>query len=97
MTDWIDNSIRYDEFHPFEFAQLKNKSHKVFATFNQAVDEFFSSIESQKSELQVNQKEKAALKKLENIKLDHERRLKDLKETQVLEFLKWNHGWRVFI
>lgn len=78
----------YDEFHPFVFTQFEKRPHKEIATFNGAVDEFFSSIESQKFDMQVNQKEKAALKKLENIKTDHERRLRELKEAQEEDSIK---------
>ena len=55
---------------------------KEFDTFNAAVDEFFSQMETQKIDMKVAQKEKQALKKLENIKKDHESRLQSLEQEQ---------------
>ena len=50
--------------------------------FFQAVDEFFSNLESQKIDLKVHQQEKQAMKKLENIRLDHSQRLTQLQKDQ---------------
>lgn len=47
------------------------------------VDEFFSKMESQKIDLKALQQEKQALKKLENVKKDHEQRLEALHQAQV--------------
>ena len=64
-----------EEFHPFLLRQHeKADAVKEFDTFNAAVDEFFSQLESQKIDMKVAQQEKHALKKLENIKKDHETR-----------------------
>ena len=49
----------------------------------QAVDEFFSNIESQKIDIKALNQEKVALKKVENVKTDHEKRLRELRSTQV--------------
>ena len=49
----------------------------------QAVDEFFSKMESQKIDMKALQQEKQALKKLENVKKDHEQRLEALHQAQV--------------
>lgn len=49
----------------------------------QAVDEFFSKMESQKLDMKALQQEKQALKKLENVKKDHEQRLEALHQAQV--------------
>lgn len=56
--------------------------HKEFTTFNEAVDEFFSSLESQKLELRAVQQEREAMKKLENVRKDHDQRLEALEKTQ---------------
>ena len=58
------------EFHPFLYKQHEHadKAVKEFDTFNAAVDEFFSQMESQKIDMKVAQQEKQALKKLQNIK-----------------------------
>ena len=48
-----------------------------------AVDEFFSKQEGQKLDMKALQQEKAALKKLENVKKDHEKRVGGLQKAQV--------------
>lgn len=59
--------------------------YKEFETFNQAVDEFFSSFESQKLELRAVQQEKDAMKKLENVRKDHDQRLLVLEKNQEVD------------
>lgn len=54
--------------------------------FAQAVDEFFSKMESQKLDMKALQQEKQAMKKLENVKRDHEQRLEALHQAQVSTF-----------
>ncbi|KAL7061321.1 hypothetical protein AAHC03_09790 [Spirometra sp. Aus1] len=76
---------KYDAFHPFRFAQFSTRAAIEFPTFNQAVDEFFSSLESQRAEVQIVQNEKKASKKLENVRRDQEQRLKKLQEEQILD------------
>lgn len=51
---------------------------------SQAVDEFFSKMESQKLDMKALQQEKHALKKLENVRRDHEQRLEALHQAQVI-------------
>ena len=46
------------------------------------MDEFFSQLESQKLDVKVAQQEKQAMKKLDNIKKDHETRLQQLEKEQ---------------
>lgn len=48
------------------------------------MDEYFSKTESQKIDMKALQLEKHALKKLENVKKDHEHRLEALHQAQVL-------------
>lgn len=47
------------------------------------MDEFFSKMEGQKIDMKALQQEKQALKKLENVKKDHEQRLEALHQAQV--------------
>jgi hypothetical protein len=54
-----------------------------YFNFFEAIDEFFSKLESQKIDLKVHQQERQALKKLENIRLDHNLRLSQLQKDQV--------------
>ncbi|XP_041809091.1 nuclear export mediator factor Nemf-like [Chelmon rostratus] len=80
--------LTYDEFHPFLFAQHAKSPYVEFDTFDKAVDEFFSKMESQKIDMKALQQEKQALKKLENVKRDHEQRLEALHQAQEVDRLK---------
>ncbi|XP_025198108.1 nuclear export mediator factor NEMF homolog [Melanaphis sacchari] len=70
------------EYHPFLFAQHQNLPSKTYGSFNEAVDEFYSNLESQKYDVKCMQQEKGAVKKLQNIVKDHEERLKKLQDAQ---------------
>ncbi|XP_043526724.1 nuclear export mediator factor NEMF homolog isoform X2 [Frieseomelitta varia] len=80
--DFIYTNI---EFHPFLFEQYKNYPYKEFDSFDVAVDEYFSTMEGQKLDLKALQQEREALKKLENVKKDHDQRLMNLEKTQELD------------
>ncbi|XP_069008555.1 ribosome quality control complex subunit NEMF [Embiotoca jacksoni] len=80
--------LTYDEFHPFLFAQHAKSSYLEFETFDKAVDEFFSKMESQKIDMKALQQEKQAMKKLENVKKDHEQRLEALHQVQEVDRVK---------
>ena len=56
------------EFHPYCYKQYKDKHIVEFDTFNTACDQFFSKVEAQKIELKTVHQEKAAVKKLENVR-----------------------------
>ena len=61
-------NLLYDDFHPFRPAQFENKSdiHILeFTGFNRTVDEFYSSIESQKLESRLTEREETAIRKLQ--------------------------------
>ena len=70
------------EFHPYLLRQHEDRPLLEFGTFDRAIDEFFSKLESQKIELKTVQQEKMAMKKLENVRKDHEQRLEKLKTDQ---------------
>ncbi|CAF4370009.1 unnamed protein product, partial [Rotaria magnacalcarata] len=74
--------LSYEEFHPFLFKQLESKPYIELPTFDRAVDEFFSKLEAQRVDGQIVQKERDALKKLENVKKDHQKRLDELQSAQ---------------
>ncbi|XP_053213804.1 ribosome quality control complex subunit NEMF-like [Panonychus citri] len=77
--------ITYTEFHPMLFNQHKGSTklkYIEFESFGKAVDIYFSSIEGQKIDQRALQQEKEALKKLENVKKDHEKRLLELASLQ---------------
>lgn len=73
------------EFHPFLFEQHKDYPYKEFASFNVAVDEYFSTMEGQKLDLKALQQEREAVKKLENVRKDHDQRLITLENTQEID------------
>ncbi|KAI7904244.1 uncharacterized protein BX663DRAFT_431769 [Cokeromyces recurvatus] len=78
----------YDEFHPYLYKQFENRTYKKFATFDKAVDEFFSAIESQKLELKSRRQEEAALKKLEAVRKEQESRVQSLLNQQITNVRK---------
>ncbi|XP_029046457.2 nuclear export mediator factor NEMF homolog [Osmia bicornis bicornis] len=73
------------EFHPFLFEQHKDFPFKEFDSFDVTVDEYFSTMEGQKLDLKVLQQEREALKKLDNVKKDHDQRLISLEKTQEID------------
>jgi len=84
-------NLMYEDFHPFRPQKFKENpeiSILEFDGFNKTVDEFFSSIESQKLELRLTEREEHAKRKLENARLDHEKRLGGLQDVQELNVRK---------
>lgn len=83
--------LLYEDFHPFVPTKLKNDpSIEVleFKGYNQTVDEFFSSLEGQKLESRLTEKEAAAKRKLDAAKQEQEKRIEGLQEAQALNFRK---------
>ncbi|XP_076659228.1 nuclear export mediator factor NEMF homolog Clbn isoform X1 [Halictus rubicundus] len=80
--DFIYTNI---EFHPVLFEQHKDFCYKEFLSFDVAVDEYFSAMEGQKLDLKALQQERDALKKLENVRKDHDQRLVSLEKTQEVD------------
>merc|ERR1712150_169067 len=74
--------LTYDEYHPFLFEQHKHSPYVEHNLFNKSVDEFFSKLESQKIDMKALQIEKGALKRLENVREDHRKRVDTLKDSQ---------------
>lgn len=72
------------EYHPYLFDQYRDFKYKEFDTFDSSVDEFYSTLISQKIDMKTFNQECEALKKLSNVKRDHERRLEDLSKQQRL-------------
>ena len=60
----------YDEFCPLLLNQFKSRECVKFETFDAALDEFYSKIESQRAEQQQKAKEGSAMQKLNKIRLD---------------------------
>lgn len=60
----------YDEFCPILLNQFRARELMEFETFDAAMDEFYSKIESQRSEQQKKTKEESAFQKLNKIRTD---------------------------
>ncbi|KAF2821814.1 hypothetical protein CC86DRAFT_410893 [Ophiobolus disseminans] len=80
----------YDDFHPYRPQQFENSDYTFleFEGFNKAVDEFFSSIEGQKLESRLTEREQQAKKKLDKARKEHEDRIGGLQQVQELNFRK---------
>ena len=81
----------YDDFHPFRPCQFEDDPKSVileYNGFNKTVDEFFSSIEGQKLESRLQERELTAKRKLEAARKDQEARLGGLQEVQELNVRK---------
>ncbi|XP_073494661.1 ribosome quality control complex subunit NEMF [Phyllobates terribilis] len=83
-----EDILTYEEFHPFLFTQHENLPYVEFDTFDKAVDEFYSKLEGQKIDLKALHQEKQALKKLDNVRKDHEQRLESLHLAQEVDKAK---------
>lgn len=83
-----EDILTYEEFHPFLFSQYVNSPYVEFDNFDKAVDEFYSKMEGQKIDLKALHQEKQALKKLENVRKDHEERLESLNVAQEIDKAK---------
>jgi predicted ribosome quality control (RQC) complex YloA/Tae2 family protein len=83
--------LLYEDFHPFRPRQFERKPEvKVleFSTFNATVDEYFSSLETQKLESRLTEREEAAKRKLDAVRQEHEKRLGALKVAQEIHVRK---------
>lgn len=81
----------FDDFHPFCPQQSKSTPGvKVleYEGFNKTVDTFFSSIESQKLEGRLKEREATAAKRLEAARTDHKKRVEGLRSVQELNIRK---------
>ncbi|KAI4602153.1 hypothetical protein KJ359_009390 [Pestalotiopsis sp. 9143b] len=85
------NGLLYEDFHPFipkQFQEDPQYTVLDFENYNGMVDEFFSSIEGQKLESKLSEREAAAKKKLEAAKADQAKRIEGLQEVQTLNMRK---------
>ncbi|XP_063538930.1 ribosome quality control complex subunit NEMF homolog [Cydia strobilella] len=73
------------EFHPMLYAQHRAQPYAEYDTFDRAVDEFCSALEGQKIDLKTIQVEREAMKKLQNVRKDHEKRVNELEDLQVTD------------
>ncbi|KAI9800131.1 MAG: hypothetical protein M1833_003458 [Piccolia ochrophora] len=83
--------VVYEDFHPFlpqQFEDDPGVTVLSFDGFNKTVDEFFSSIESQKLESRLQEREDNAKRRLQAARKNHEQRLDSLQELQNLNVRK---------
>lgn len=84
-------SLLYEDFHPFRPAQFEDKldTHILeFDGFNKTVDEFYSSLESQKLESRLTEREEKAKRKIEEAKFEHDKRVGALQQVQEMHIRK---------
>ncbi|PYH85306.1 hypothetical protein BO82DRAFT_380890 [Aspergillus uvarum CBS 121591] len=84
-------ALLYEDFHPFKPRQFEGKPGVTileFENFNKTVDEYFSSIESQKLESRLTEREEAAKRKLDAVRQEHAKRIGALQEVQGLHIRK---------
>ncbi|KAG6223782.1 hypothetical protein E4U34_000685 [Claviceps purpurea] len=90
-TSTKHKGLLYEDFQPFLPHKLqKDSSMKVleFKGYNQTVDEFFSSLEGQKLEMRLSEREAAAKRKLDAARADQAKRVEGLQEAQLLNMRK---------
>ncbi|KAF7638583.1 NFACT-R_1 domain-containing protein [Meloidogyne graminicola] len=80
----------FKEFYPYDFIQFRDKTNNNLRiietkTFSEAIDKYYWAIEARKSQIQESGIEKEANRKLNNIKLDHERRIQSLNEIKEIQ------------
>ncbi|KAG0288621.1 hypothetical protein BGZ96_007604 [Linnemannia gamsii] len=80
--------VTYDEFHPYLFTQHESQMFKEFESFDAAVDEFFSAVESQRLELKKRAQEDHAQKKLDSVRMEHLGRVRGLEEAQQMNVMR---------
>lgn len=71
------------DFIPYKFTQNSDLEIKEYSSFTEAVDDFFSKIESQKIESDLIQKEKEVFKKVNKIRENQASRLAELSQKQL--------------
>lgn len=84
-------ALLYEDFQPFvprKFEDDDSYTILTFHNYNKTVDEFFSSIEGQKLESRLNDKEAAAKRKLEAVREIQEQKVESLKQAQLLNMRK---------
>ena len=87
----LRDALLYDDFHPFRPSQFEKRQATHILEidgFNKTVDEFYSSIESQKLESRLEEREQQAEKRLQSAKDEHAKRLGALQHVQELHIRK---------
>ncbi|KAG7698882.1 hypothetical protein KL949_001851 [Ogataea haglerorum] len=80
----------YDEFHPFEpvHKRMENTRVEEVKGYNRTLDKFFSTLESSKAVLKIQQQQANAAKRLQTVKNEHMTKLQRLEEQQAVNYRK---------
>ncbi|VUC33149.1 unnamed protein product [Clonostachys rosea] len=84
-------NLLYEDFHPFcpkKFQEDPAIKVIEFDGFNQTVDEFFSSLEGQKLESRLSEREAQAKRRLESARQEQAKRIEGLQEVQNVNLRK---------
>lgn len=73
-----DSKVVYSEFTPLLLNVHLNSKYSTFPTFNEALDEYFTKMETFSETAKISAMEAAALFKVERIRTDHANKLADL-------------------
>jgi predicted ribosome quality control (RQC) complex YloA/Tae2 family protein len=87
----IDPSLEFTEYLPMLLAQHMGKKFLTLPSFDEAVDEYYSKLESQRLEREAQAAELAAQKKIDKIKRDQER----MQQSLVAQQERMQHGARL--
>ncbi|KYK60654.1 serologically defined colon cancer antigen 1 [Drechmeria coniospora] len=85
------DGLLYEDFHPFVPQKFQNDPSITVLEiqgYNQTVDDFFSSLEGQKLETRLSEREATARRKLEAARLDQSKRIEGLQSVQEINFRK---------
>ena len=87
----LPEGFMYDDFHPFKPAHLMEDPSLAFLDFdgyNRTADEFFSSLEGQKLESRLAEREETAKRKLQQARDEQAKRIDGLQQVQELNIRK---------
>lgn len=85
------DDLMYDDFHPFKPAHLAADPSLAFVEhdgFNKTADDFFSSLEGQKLESRLQEREDNAKRKIEQARQEQTKRIDGLQQVQELNVRK---------
>lgn len=87
--DEEDLKLLYEQFHPFEPLQLKEDEELTsIQGYNKTLDKFFSTIESSKYALRIQNQENQAKKRLESARNEKQQQVQRLVDVQAVNSLK---------
>ncbi|CCF57321.1 hypothetical protein KAFR_0C03290 [Kazachstania africana CBS 2517] len=95
LKDKPELEYLYENFHPFKpyISGAEEKSVRILeieGSYNRTLDVFFSTIESLKYSLRIQNQELQAKKKLEDARSDNQKRIQSLSDVQILNETKAN-------